>query len=308
MNPCSSFRVQALACVLANQQPKGYHPTQAARVGTPGWTLNFVLLVCVLLSLAGFAGCAAGPSDKPTPDAAKRFLKLRGYEFNDASFLRAAAANDVTTVNGFFAAGINPNVKDEDSGATALIFAATHDNPEMVTALLRGGADANVKDNGGFNAILRAIQNRHDAISDLLVVQDNLDLNARGSIGGTILMSYVWREQEDTVRKLLERGADPNLSDQDGDMPLHGAAMRGNVRLLQMLLDKGANPNARNKLGGTALMWTGTYGQEEAARVLLEKGADPTLKDHNGITASGWAAKNHNDDVAQLLRDAEKKR
>ena len=32
------FRVQALACV-ANQQPKRYHPTRAARVGTPGLML-----------------------------------------------------------------------------------------------------------------------------------------------------------------------------------------------------------------------------------------------------------------------------
>src|SRR3979409_2295940 len=97
----------------------------------------FILLVCALSS---FASCATDSSSKPTPDAAKRVLKLRGYEFNDASFLRAAAANDVTAVNGFLAAGMNPNVKDEDGGATALIFAATHDNREMVTALLRGGA------------------------------------------------------------------------------------------------------------------------------------------------------------------------
>jgi len=30
------FRVQALACVYSKQQPKRYHPTRAARVGTPG--------------------------------------------------------------------------------------------------------------------------------------------------------------------------------------------------------------------------------------------------------------------------------
>ena len=49
--------------------------------------------------------------DKPTPDAAKRFLKLRGYEFNEKSFLAAAAANDLTAVNAFLAAGINPECK-----------------------------------------------------------------------------------------------------------------------------------------------------------------------------------------------------
>jgi ankyrin repeat protein len=80
------------------------------------------------------------------------------------------------------------------------------------------------------------------------------------------------------------------------------------VKLIRLLLAAGADPNARNKLGGTALMWAGVYGHEEAARVLTEKGADPRLKDKSGITASAWAAKNKRDDIAQLLRDAEKKR
>lgn len=65
------------------------------------WTL----LVCALLAPLGFVGCAGGRSNKPTPDAAKRFLKLRGYEFNDKSFLAAAAANDVAAVKGFLARG-----------------------------------------------------------------------------------------------------------------------------------------------------------------------------------------------------------
>ena len=57
------------------------------------------------------------------------------------------------------------------------------------------------------------------------------------------------------MKSLLERGANPNLGDADGDTPLHGAAQRGNVKVLQMLLAAGANPNAKNKAGGTALMW-----------------------------------------------------
>ncbi len=55
-------------------------------------------------------------------------------------------------------------------------------------------------------------------------------------------------------------------------------------------------------------MWAGTYGREQAARLLMERGADPALKDNDGMTASAWAAKNNRDDLAQLLRDAEKKR
>jgi uncharacterized protein len=264
-----------------------------------------ILPLCLCLSLSG---CTQPASRKPSPEATKQLLKLRGYEFNAKSFLSAAAANDVIAVNGFLAAGMDPNVRDEISGATALISGASHANPEVINALLQGGADINVKDNGGYTAVLRAIQNQHYEISDMLLAQPKLDLNAQGSDGKTILMSYVWRDQENVVRKLLERRADPNLSDQDGDTALHAAAQRGNVNILRMLLDASANPNARNKLGGTPLMWTGSFGHEEAARVLVEKGADAALKDKYGMTASAWAEKNKRDDTARFLREAEKKR
>jgi ankyrin repeat protein len=213
----------------------------------------------------------------------------------------------VIAVNTFFAAGINPNAKDEESGATALISAAEHGDIEIVKALLQGGTGVNERDRAGFTALLRALQNKQDEVADVLLAQQNLDLNVQGSTGVTALMSYVGRDRVDVVQNLLTRKADVNLQDADGDTALHLAAPRGNVQLLEMLLAHGANPNAKNKLGGTPLMWTGVYGREQAARLLLEKGANPSLKDEDGMTASSWAAKNKRDDVAQLLLEAEKK-
>ncbi len=201
-----------------------------------------ILLLCVLL---GFSGCGQPASRKPTPEAAKQILKLRGYEFNEKSFLSAAAANDVIAVNGFLTAGMDANVKDED-GVTALITAASHGNPEIVNALIKGGADVNAKDNFGYTAILRAIQNEHDEIADALLAQPKLDVNAQGVNSPTVLMSYVWREREDAVRNLLERGAEPNLHDQDGDTALHGAALRGNVEILKQLLAQTLMPKTKS--------------------------------------------------------------
>jgi ankyrin repeat protein len=264
-----------------------------------------VVSILVVLSLPG---CARPRAEKPTPDAAKRFLVLRGYQFDAKSFQRAVVANDVSAVDGFIAAGIDPNVKDEETGGVALIWAATHDESDIVKVLLRGGANVNAKDMGGYTALLRALEKKNDAIAELLLAQPNLDVNAQGFSGMTALTWYVWGGKEQTVKSLLERGANPNLADADGDTPLHGAAQRGNVKLLQMLLAAGANPNAKNKVGGTALMWAAVSGQEEAARVLIEKGTDVSLKDETGMTASAWAAKNKRDEIAQLLREAEKKR
>ena len=263
-----------------------------------------ILLICLALSLAG---CGSTAPEKPNPDQARQFLKLRGYNFDEKSFLSAAAANDVIAVNTFFVAGINPNAKDEESGATALIYAATHGDMEIVSALLKGGAGINERDKAGFTAILRALQNKQDEVADVLFVQPNLDVNAQGSTGVTMLMSYVSRDREDIVNGLLARKADVNLQDAEGDTALHIASPRGNVKMIEMLLAAGANPNVKNKVGGTPLMWAGVYGHEQVARLLLEKGADPSLKDEDGMTAAAWATKNKRDEVAQILLDAEKK-
>src|SRR5215471_19416970 len=84
-----------------------------------------VALLCVL------TGCADKEGFEPTPDAAKRFLKLRGYEFDEPSFFRAAAAGDAMAVNGFITAGINANAHDEN-GDTALTSAAARGDLGMV--------------------------------------------------------------------------------------------------------------------------------------------------------------------------------
>src|ERR1700704_5945451 len=93
-----------------------------------------LLIVGILLSLCACAAPEPG-SDQPTPEAARRFLKLRGYEFDDQSFLSAAKAGDEVAVNGFIAGGINPNAKD-DNGDTALTAAAARGDLQIVKALL----------------------------------------------------------------------------------------------------------------------------------------------------------------------------
>jgi ankyrin repeat protein len=270
--------------------------------------IGSVLLVCVLVGLFGVAGCGASANKQLTPDAARRFVQLRGYEFTEKGFMSAVAANDVAGVNAFLNAGMNPNTKDEETATPVLVAAAVRDHDEMVRALLQGGADVNAKDFGGYTALLRALEKESEASAALLLAQTTLDLNAQGANGMTALNWCVLGDREGSVQKLLERGANPNLSDKDGDGPLHNAAQRGDVKLLDLLLAAGANANAKNKLGGTPLMWAAVYGHEPAASLLMAKGADPALKDNGGRTASAWAEKNQRAEMAQFLRNAEKKK
>ena len=262
--------------------------------------------ILVIFCLLMFEGCAQPGANKASPEAAKQVLKLRGYEFNEESFFAATEARDVLAINTFLDAGINPNAQDVLKRQTALIGAASRGHREVVDALLKGGADVNVKDKGEYTALFRALENKHEEVGDLLLGQQSLDLNARGWNGMTALITYVWRDRKDAVQKLLDRGADVNLQDVDGDTAVHGAAQSGNVEILEMLLVKGANPNAKNKVGGTPLMWAAVFGHEEAARTLLDRGADATQRDEDGVTAAVWATRNKQDQIARLLHDSER--
>ncbi len=211
-------------------------------------------------------------------------------------------------VNAFLAAGMNPDVKDQSRGETALIAAASRGDMLIAKTLIDGGADVNAKSPTGANALIRALEYKHEEISALLLAKPNLDLNTQRSDGTTALMIYAAREKEPEVAQLLERGANVNLQDAEGDTALHRACQSGSLKIVQMLLGKSANPNLQNKVGGTPLMWAGAYGYQEITELLLASGANPRLKDEDGVTASAWATKNNHNDLAKLLGEAEKKK
>ena len=257
------------------------------------------VVVCLLLS------ACAGSADRPTPDAARRFLKLRGYDFNEEGFFKAAENGDAMAVDGFVSAGINVNAKDQN-GDTALTATAARGDAKIVDLLLRGGADVNAKGRNGWTALLLALQDEHDEATDILLNQPALDVKALTPEGMTSLMLAVWHQKDRFVRTLVQRGSELNHQDKDGDTAVHGAALYGNVGILGALLDAGANPNMKNKLGGTALMWAAAYGHDDVLRLLLSRGADPKLRDVDGVTAAGWAAKNGQANAEMILRAGEK--
>lgn len=268
---------------------------------------SYLLLAIFVVSLFAFEGCT-GTTEKPSPENSKRALKLRGYDYDEKSFLRAAIMSDEVAVRTFIDAGMNPNVPEPTTGGSALISAATRGDLEMVNALLQGGADVNQTDEKRFTALLRALQNNHEEIANILVARPELDVNAQGEGGANALISFVARQREPAVQDLLNRGANVNLPDSDGDTALNIAVQRGNVKIVELLLSKGADPNIKNKLGGTPLMWAGVFGRKEIAQLLLDKGADPRAKDVDGVTAAAWAAKNNRQEMVEFLKQAETKR
>lgn len=68
--------------------------------------------------------------------------------------------------------------------------------------------------------------------------------------------------------RLLEAGASPNVTQQNGFTPLHEAALRGHAELVRLLLRNHADPSARNSEGCTPADLARQHGHAEVLEVL----------------------------------------
>ncbi len=156
----------------------------------------------------------------------------------DKDLLGAASEADLERVRSILAAGIDPNVTDEE-GWTALMWAAQYNETEIGRALVEAGADLN------------------------LVEQSNEE---------TALTVALYNGSLDMVALLLEEGANPDLQDSSGWTPLMTAASGGDMESTKLLLEAGANPLKYDDEGYTAGEYALEYGYEEIAELLREKG------------------------------------
>ena len=105
---------------------------------------------------------------------------------------------------------------------------------------------------------------------------------ANGIPGGVPPLAYIlgWARPEDLsgVRWLLEHKADPNLAwAQTGEAPLHVAAQRLDVAIVELLVSHGADVNKPRPDGRTAHTLAALHGNDQVARWLLRHGAKDEL-------------------------------
>lgn len=97
------------------------------------------------------------------------------------------------------------------------------------------------------------------------------------------LMIAVENNNIKEVRSLLDKGADPNLYDDDSNNVLIHAAVYGSADCMKLLLLKKANPNLKNKYGQTPLMLC--TDDMDKMKLLLQYGADINEMSKSGNTA-----------------------
>jgi ankyrin repeat protein len=139
---------------------------------------------------------------------------------------------------------------------------ASNPNPEVISLLIKAGADVNGTDIVGMSALLMAAMN-----------------NANPEV----------------VKRLLQAGADPNAMDKRELTPLLTAAwFNGNPKVASVFIEGGARIDERRRFTGmTPLMHAARYGRNpDVVIALLDHGADASLKDRHGKSALTYAQAN----------------
>jgi ankyrin repeat protein len=219
----------------------------------------------------------------------------------------AAHLGDHAMADALILAGAEVNAI-EDGGVTPLALAALNADEAMTARLVRAGANPNA---GRETAVLVAARTGNPAVMRLLLGAGG-DPNAKeGARGQTALMWAAAQTHHETLKVLLENGADVNArtelvlwpSGRSGQGRASGpganganaytallfAARAGDLASVGVLLDAGSDINGAGADGLSALLLATLRGHVALAKTLLDRGADPNSSGA-GYTALHWAA------------------
>lgn len=165
----------------------------------------------------------------------------------DAAWFDAVKRGDLATVKKMVEQGQNLEAKDDAAlGQTALGWAAFIGYEDMVDYLIGKGASLYATDRGDvYNTLKSAVLGKNTnivrKIHGLLKEETDLNDQTKESDGETLIMVAASNGRLETVRYLLEQGANPNLvSQQKNQSPLSFACQNGHTATVKFLIEKGA--------------------------------------------------------------------
>uniref|UniRef100_A0A3P8SML3 Ankyrin repeat domain 22 n=1 Tax=Amphiprion percula TaxID=161767 RepID=A0A3P8SML3_AMPPE len=140
------------------------------------------------------------------------------------------------------------NVQDQDSGDTPLIAACRHGNLATIKYLLDNKADVHLT-NKKQRTCLHYASRRTLSLLDYLMIAILMPV----LLLGYFIMLQRQRRNAAVMEELLESRTDVNAVDYKGNSALHYVCQRKSLRLVPLLLQRNADTNIRNNDGETPL-------------------------------------------------------
>ncbi|KAJ5438537.1 uncharacterized protein N7458_009535 [Penicillium daleae] len=219
---------------------------------------------------------------------------------------QAAEYDETAVVSHLLKNGVDPDMLDingcadsqNNEGNTPLMWAIRNGHFGPFCALLEHGADpskaADDKDRGG-GLHFAAELDRIEMIEILLKKGTQINDCDNHYRQQTPLSSAAERGHLQSVRLLLDRGADPKSADVNGRQPLSWAAQNGHTQVVDCLLEKTRDDiDLEDDTGKTPLCYAAMNGRGDVVGMLLSKGAQHSVKDRDGHDPLHYALQSGN--------------
>ncbi|MBL4660324.1 MAG: ankyrin repeat domain-containing protein [Alcanivoracaceae bacterium] len=187
-----------------------------------------------------------------------------------------------------------------------LNYASVNVEP-CIKILLKYGADPSITDDNDSNVLHIIARREQDFLLRYFIKDKRLNLEKRDKSRLTVLAIVAINGNMKLFKALLNAGANPESTDDEGNTVLMMVIRSSHENLLQLLLEKSnsLNVQATNRMGMNALMFASFQGDYPAIKILLKffKGSAINAVDKSGMTALNYASEKGHSLVLDLLID-----
>ena len=161
------------------------------------------------------------------------------------------------------------------------------------------GENRSAPDSSTYESAVQAM--RHADTKKLAaIIEDRRILDLRDDHGTSLFLHAAFYLNAPALKLFLDKGADPNATNNVGASPLIWAA--ADPEKVALLLKHGANPNTRSARGNTALIVAAyQYGSAPILKKLLKAGAEVNARNDDGETALIAAAQTGDCEALRVL-------
>ena len=229
------------------------------------------LVFCIFIFCVS---CGKSGRTAPSVYKAREKLEVLGYEFNEESFVKSIKDKRSDIVKLFIDSGMSPDTTfSVGKYRIPVIFYAINSGDEMTfQVLLHSKADLLASVEGVSVLAKAAEKGTPEMIS--LIIKSGADINTQGYNKMTPLMTAIESENSGAAWLFIQSGADVNASDVNGITPLMRALGKGNVDIVRELIKKGANVNAVSKKGAKTSNFIGEREREAMEVLMRDAGAE----------------------------------